>query len=265
MKMLALVFLFTVVFIPGCGEKKTVNEIDLSPLFMNSGYSGCFAMLDLKHGSFHVYNMKRYMTGFLPASTFKILNSLIILETGTLPDENTPVKWDGIVREYPGWNTNLTLREAFKLSAVWVYQAMARKVGTNTMQEYIEKCDYGNKNISAGVDKFWLEGKFFITPLEQLLFLRKFYLEQLPFSHKNLQTVKSMMLTEEGPGYKIFAKTGLAVSVKPNIGWWIGFVETSSNTYFFAVNIESSNTNPDFMSARIDIGKQALKQLKIIP
>ncbi|NPV03048.1 MAG: class D beta-lactamase [Brevinematales bacterium] len=265
MKNLFVILVFAVLLFTGCDERKTVEEVDLSEIFASYGYPGCFAALDLKNNTYYVHNMTRTMTGFLPASTFKILNSLIILETGTLPDENTPVQWDGVMRDFPGWNTNLTLREAFKVSAVWVYQSEARKVGADAMLDFLTRCDYGNKDISAGVDKFWLEGNFVISPMEQLFFLKKFYLGKLPFSHQTLQTVKSMMLTEEGTGYQLYSKTGFAARVTPNIGWWVGFVETPTNTYLFAVNIESHEADAAFSGTRIEIGKQALKQLKMLP
>ena len=71
---------------------------------------------------------------FLPASTFKIVHSLIGLETGRITDENMVINWDGTDHGNPDWNKDLTMEEAFKVSAVPYYKAVAKKIGRDTMQ-----------------------------------------------------------------------------------------------------------------------------------
>ena len=90
---------------------------------------------DLNSDQIYQHNRDRNATAFLPASTFKILNSLISLETGVIPDEIAILTWDGVQRSIPGWNRDLNMREAFKLSAVWFYQVLARRVGHERMQQ----------------------------------------------------------------------------------------------------------------------------------
>ena len=38
-----------------------------------------------------------------------------------------------------------------------------------------------------------------------------------------------------------WAKTGWATRVKPQVGWYVGYVETSNDVWFFATNIETRN------------------------
>ena len=103
--------------------------------------------------------------GKLPASTFKIPNSLIALETGVVEDPDKDVfKWDGVTRSIEAWNKDHTLRSAIAVSAVPVYQEIARRIGAERMQKYVDLFDYGNRNIGGGIDQFWLTGDLRIDP-----------------------------------------------------------------------------------------------------
>ena len=54
----------------------------------------------------------------LPASTFKIPNSVIALETGVVGDPDKDVfQWDGVTRSIEAWNRDHTLRSAIAASA----------------------------------------------------------------------------------------------------------------------------------------------------
>ncbi|RGS45015.1 class D beta-lactamase, partial [Bacteroides xylanisolvens] len=49
-------------------------------------------------------------------------------------------------------------------------------------------------------------------------------------------------------------------------GWFVGYVETKSNVYFFATNViptDGLNVD-DFISSRINVTKNALKQMNIM-
>ena len=59
--------------------------------------------------------------GHIPASTFKIPNTLIALEEGVIKDQFEVIKWDGVVRQYAPWNADQTLATAFSRSCVWCY------------------------------------------------------------------------------------------------------------------------------------------------
>jgi beta-lactamase class D len=41
------------------------------------------------------------------------------------------------------------------------------------MQTWLERFDYGNRNIAGGQDMFWLDGDLRISALKQVLFLEK--------------------------------------------------------------------------------------------
>jgi len=229
----------------------TTPEIDFGRHFQTLGVEGSILIYDLNNDQVYQHNPNRNATAFLPASTFKILNSLISLETGVISDEIAILTWDGIPRLVPEWNRDLNMREAFKLSAVWFYQVLARRVGHEQMQQWVAKAAYGNQKIGEqeNIDKFWLEGELRITPQEQIQFLRRFYQNDLPFSERSLSLVKDIMIVEKTPNYTIRAKSGLVgfdEPEKPQIGWYVGYLEKDEKPYFFATNIDIRNDNdPD--------------------
>lgn len=81
---------------------------------------------------------------FIPASTFKIPNTLIILEEGLVKNQFETIKWDGKERGYAQWNKDQTLKSAFQYSCVWCYQRYAKQVGDEKYHRYLREFDYGN-------------------------------------------------------------------------------------------------------------------------
>src|SRR6201992_3887605 len=117
----------------------------------------------------------------LPASTFKIPNSLIALETGVVQDPDKDVfKWDGVVRPIEAWNRDHTMRSAIAVSAVPVYQEIARRIGPERMQKYLDLFEYGNRNIGGGLDQFWLSGALRIDPVQEIDFLDRLRRGRVP-------------------------------------------------------------------------------------
>src|ERR1700754_4084313 len=124
---LFLIFSAAVFF--SCSVNKAKIDDDLKKYFDAKNVEGCFTMLNNSTGEVTVYNMAMDTERVTPASTFKIVNSLIGLETGKIRDENMVIRWDGVKRDRPEWNKDLTMKEAFKVSAVPYYQEVARRVG----------------------------------------------------------------------------------------------------------------------------------------
>jgi beta-lactamase class D len=240
-----------------------IPETNFAKYFQELGITGSVLIYDLKNNRYHQNNSQRDRTEFLPASTFKILNALIALETGVIADQNQVFTWDGKQREIPEWNKDLSAKEAFKLSAVWYYQVIARRIGWQRMQEWIEKVGYGNQSIGKKeeIDRFWLEGDLRITPQAQVDFLRRLYQNDLPFSARSLSLVKEMMVVEQTPNYTIRAKTGWVGfgSDRTQIGWYVGYVEKGDRVYIFATNIDI--TDPKDGKKRGEITRRCLEAI----
>jgi beta-lactamase class D len=207
----------------------------------------------------------------LPASTFKIINLLILLETKTIADENEIVRWTGTTdtAKYgyrPEIYRDMSVREAFEVSAGWVFVKLAKKMGRAAYKKYLAACNYGNQDLSEKDVDFWNFGAFAISPVNQVKFLKQLYDDTMPFSKRNLQIVKRVMLTEQAPGYVIRAKTGWTKDGGVNTGWWIGYVEHEKGVYFFATKLlqDRKISSADFGNCRKTITKKVLKDLGIL-
>lgn len=270
-------------FASGCHRNNILKQEQWGEIFKKYGVdSACFELADNNHDQIFIYNLPRASKRFSPASTFKIMNSLIGLETIVALDENLTIKWDGVVQNRTEWNKDMNMREAFKVSCVWYYQELARRIGKVEMQKYLDTVRYGNKRMGPNVDDFWLNDTLQITADEQVGFIKKLYFDKLPFAQRTQRIVRSLMLQEDSTNYKLYYKTGtrwVTVNNKPNIlAWIVGFVEkretqkgvvtkkdeTNYKPYFFAMNFETSDTTMKYHQVRIDILKEILKERRIL-
>ena len=240
---------------------QVAQRLNCASYFREQNIQGSIIIFDRNKNLFYQDNNSRNETGFLPASTFKIFNSLVALETGVIKDELAILTWDGIKRDFDFWNRDYNMRQAIKYSAVWFYQVLARKIGHQRMQEYINKVGYGNRNIGLekDLDHFWLSGKLRITPKEQINFLRRLYAGNLPFSERSMNIVKDILIVEQTPEYTLRAKTGWTTAPKPDLGWYVGYLEQNDNVYFFATNIDI--VKPEDAKARLSITRRCLQDL----
>lgn len=202
---------------------------DLSEYFTDYD-DGTFVLYDENARLFTIHNDQLSKTRLSPFSTFKIVHALIGLETGVLQDENTTFRWIGYRYEIEAWNSDQTLSAAINNSTIWYFQRVAAEVGHQRMQSYLNKISYGNKDISGGLIDFWLNSSLLTSAQEQVNILRRLYNNDLPFSQKHMDTVKRILKQDEQNGSSLYGKTG-------GNGWYVGYVETDNNTYYFATKI----------------------------
>jgi beta-lactamase class D len=251
---------------------RSVRAQDLSPFFRNT--RGAFVLYDLKNDRYLRYNEERCRMRFSPKSTFKIPNSLIGLETGVISDADYVIQWNR--QKYPPqdnwteepfkhWAQDHTLRSALKYSVVWYYRELALRVGERRMKKYVREFAYGNQDISGGIDNFWLNGGLKISADEQVEFLKRFYAGRLPVSRRSLEIVKDILVLEQTPAFKLSAKTGGgSIAAGTYIGWFVGYLETQGNVYFFACNLEGASYR-EIRDQRIDVTKRILRELGYLP
>ncbi len=254
-------FLFLIA-VSSCSVNKAKIDNNLKKYFDAKNVNGCFTMLNNADGQITVYNMTLDTMRLTPASTFKIANALIGLQTGAITSEQMIIKWDGVKRWNKDWNRDMNLKEAFKVSSVPYFQEVARRIGKDTMQQWIDTLGYGNKNIAGPIDSFWLNNQLKISPDEQLGFLKRLYFDQLPFRKSVQQQVRDLMLQEDNTAYKLSYKTGWGFDEKNNaIGWVAGWIEENRHVYFFVTIITTPDKEIDITKARMDITKDVLKEL----
>jgi len=243
---------------PGEGDGM---ELLLAEAFAADSAVGTMVVRRLSDGREWVHGPVRADSQFLPASSFKIMNAAIALETGVVdPDELFP--WDGVAREIPGWNQDHTLGSAMPASAVPVYQEVARRIGIQRMEEWLGRIGYGNGAVGGGVDQFWLTGDLRISAREQVDVLERLVTGALPFSPQTVEQVASMTRLEEGPGYVLHAKTGLAGG--PQVGWWVGWTTHRGESWVFALNMWIPDSQRD-LPKRTRIGRRVLAAVGALP
>jgi beta-lactamase class D len=262
MKRIIILIVTCLISLSGFSQKVIVK--DFKPQFAKYGVDGCFVLFSQADNEYTMYNPDLCDSGFIPASTFKIPNSLIFLEEGVIKDTNQVIKWDGHKWPRDNWNQDQTLRTAIKYSCVWVYTSFAEKIGIDKYKRYIKSFDYGNKDLSGPPTRFWLDGPFRISASQQIDFLRKFYNYKLPVSKRSVDIVKDLIIIEKTDSYKLSGKTGGGVlSDTEYIMWLVGYLEKDSKPYFYAMNFRTNDFNK-LTPVRYSIVKDILRELKLI-
>lgn len=226
--------------------------------------AGAFVLYNLSLNQTIRYNPERCAERFIPASTFKIVNSLAGLDSGIIPDQSYVIEWDGTRYDFAEWNQDHTLETAFQNSVIWYYQELARRVGRETIQQVVDAAQYGNQDISGPIDTFWLEGGIRISANEQVAFLKRLYEDDLPFSDRSMGIIRDIMVIEETDDYTFGGKTGTGLRITPHVGWFVGYLETNDNVYFFATNIELQTVEGNIGKAR-EITQAILRDQELMP
>lgn len=249
-------------------EVATIHSPAFGEIIEDAGLKGSILVFDEETDLFYSNDFEWAKTGFLPASTFKIPNSMIALETGTVDNAGTMFYWDGEPRGMEAWEADLSFEQAFKRSCVPCYQQIAREIGIDRMREYLDKFDYGGIDVdSSNLDIFWLQGNSRITQQEQIDFLRRIVSRDVPMSDSTFATLNTLMLIEKTDQYELFGKTGWSISGENNNGWFVGFVTKADNRWYFGTNVIPSDgfKMSDFPRARVQVTRQALQQMGILP
>jgi len=278
-------YVFGILFIAllfSCSTKRKDNHFtskndevlvrqDFKKYFDDCNVEGAIAIYDHKNHTWILSDTVATRKETLPASTFKIINLLIALETKTIASENDIVKWPGstdtLKYDYrPNIYHDITVKEAFEVSAGWAFIELAKKIGKDNYKKYLTLCHYGNINLSQTDPDFWNFGAFGISPINQVEFIKKLYEEKLPFSKRNIDIVKKVMITEQNDDYTIHSKTGWTRENDINTGWWVGYIENKNGAYFFATRLlqDRKLNASNFGNCRKEITKSVFKNLNLI-
>lgn len=183
-----------------------------------------------------------------PASSFKIVLSLMGYDAGILKDEQTPTWYfqDGYDDCLESWKRSQTPQTWVNRSCIWFSKIIALQLGLEAIEQYLSSFEYGNQDFSAGmippgpINPAWIDSSLKISPKEQVGFVQKMIQEQLPISNNALQMTKNLLFKEEiSRGWKLFGKTGLGSAVDENgkklkVRWFVGWVESSQSFFPFA-------------------------------
>ncbi len=235
----------------------------IAALFSNAGVTGTVLIESARTGQRFVHNETRMQHAFTAASTFKVFNTLIALEEGVIAGAHAVMPWDGTHYEIADWNHDQTLESAFKVSCVWCYQELARRVGASKYPAYLRQAKYGQLREPFDGTQFWLNGSLTISAEQQVAFLKQLVERRLPYRASSYDTLKTIMRVETTPRYRLYAKTGWAARTTPGIGWYVGYVEAADDTWLFALNLDTRSTAD--LSLRKQIALDALQTKGVLP
>lgn len=255
----------------------TSERSDLKAVFDSLHVEGAFLLFDPQANQFTAYRPDECRRGTLPGSTFKLVNTLIGLETGNLAGPETVIAWDGVRRHVSDWNRPHTLESAFRGSVVPYYQELARRIGLNDMRTYLDKVNFGHMVVDrATLDNFWLTGSSTVSLFDQVYFLRRLLLGDVPFSPANRAVLRYLMRIESTSTCKLFAKSGWvgfgrddglpSPAEKTDYGWYVGYLEEADGRqYIFATRLQSTAPVPDeWPAARKGVTIGCLRKLGVM-
>ena len=149
------------------------------------------------------------------------------------------IPWDHNHYPFDTWNKNHTLHSAMSASVNWYFQTIDKKLGHGKIRSYLQQIHYGNESINQS-DSYWMESSLKISAFEQVSLLTDFYQNTFAFNPEHIAAVKdSIRLITHGKN-TLYGKTGTGNVNGQNVnGWFIGYIENSQNTYFFATNIQA--------------------------
>ena len=241
----------------------TVVRPEWQSHFAAHGVRGTFVLFEPALDRYTVLDEARARQRFIPASTFKIPNALIGVELGSIADGNEIFKWDGTPKPRPEWERDQTLATGMRDSTVWMFQEVARRTGKARMREWLERLDYGNRDMSGGIDLFWLQGGLRVSAMEQVGFLHKLAEGRLPMSQRSQRLVRSALVIGKSRGWTLFAKTGTSGG-KDAIAWWVGWIERQGRPVaFFAMNYAPRTGSR--LEERFVIGRAILREAGVLP
>lgn len=239
---------------------KNISLLDISETF--GTYDGSFVLYDNNLDSWKIYDLEEATKRIPPESTYKIYDALLGLESGIITPEHSSMTWNGDAFPFPSWEADQDLNSAMQNSVNWYFQAIDSQLGINRVQEFLNKIEYGNQTTSSNLDLYWSDFSLKISPLEQVTLLKKFNTNEFHLNFQNVFSVKNAIKIASTPNGNFYGKTGTGrVNGQDINGWFIGYVETSDNSYYFATNIQS-DSNATGKKA-FEITSDILKKLHI--
>jgi beta-lactamase class D len=240
----------------------STERADLEAVFAENGLAGTFVLYDAAADYLTLIDAKRAERRFVPASTFKIANTIIALETGVVKDENEIIPYGGQPQPFKTWEKDMSMREAIALSAVPIYQELARRIGLERYREWLPRLDFGNRKTGTIVDTFWLDGPLEISAVEEARFVARLAQQKLDASIRSQSIARDIIRLESRDGKILYGKTGWRFSSAPNLGWWTGWVEQNGKISAFSLNIDMPAATD--APKRVAVGKAMLSKLGVL-
>ena len=218
---------------------QNISMIDLSDHF--NGYQGSFVLYDTSQNLWSIFDIENAKERIAPNSTYKIYDALLGLESGIISSEDSDMTWNGEDYPFDTWEADQTLNSAMQNSVNWYFQSIDSQLGFSSIKSFLQAIQYGNQQISSDIELYWTDLSLTISPIEQVQLLKKFHNNEFQFAPQNINAVKNSILLSSNSKCSLYGKTGTGRIDGQDInGWFIGFIETPDNVYYFATNIQGT-------------------------
>lgn len=256
------VLILLVVLFASCSQNNVNEDPSLKKYFAAAGVGGSFGLFDNGQGSFTIYNLLRFRdSAQSPLATFDIVQSLIAIQTGVVKDDSALINAAAPAGQAGTCEGELSLRQAFQHSCENGFGELARRIGKDTLKKWIDSLGYGNKDMSGGIDTFWLNNRMKVTADEQLGLMKKLYFDQLPFYQRTQQVIRGMMQKEGNANYLLSYKTASGLNGAGHAASWIlGWIEENKHAYFFVLNLEAPGPDQQALDQGMGILHSILQQ-----
>ncbi|PZH47758.1 beta-lactam sensor/signal transducer BlaR1 [Staphylococcus aureus] len=223
--------------------------------------SGSFVMYSMKKDKYYIYNEKESRKRYSPDSTYKIYLALFGLDRHIISDKNSRMSWNHNHYPFDSWNKDQDLNTAIQNSVNWYFERISNQLSKNYTSDQLKQLNYGNKNLGS-YKAYWLEDSLKISNLEQVIVLKNMMEQNNHFSKNEKKQLSSSLLIRKNENYELYGKTGTGiVNGKYNNGWFVGYVITNHDKYYFATHL--SDGKPSGENAEL-ISEKILKEMGVL-
>ncbi|HDC9105330.1 TPA: beta-lactam sensor/signal transducer BlaR1 [Staphylococcus aureus] len=223
--------------------------------------SGSFVMYSMKKDKYYIYNEKESRKRYSPDSTYKIYLALFGLDRHIISDKNSRMSWNHKHYLFESWNKEQDLNTAMQNSVNWYFERISNQIPKNYTAAQLKQLNYGNENLGS-YKSYWMEDSLKISNLEQVIVLKNMMEQNNHFSKNEKKQLSSSLLIRKNENYELYGKTGTGiVNGKYNNGWFVGYVITNHDKYYFATHL--SDGNPSGKNAEL-ISEKILKGMGVL-
>ncbi|HSN21658.1 MAG TPA: penicillin-binding transpeptidase domain-containing protein [Usitatibacter sp.] len=247
----------------GASAPETVAMPQWRHHFDARGAKGTFVLFEPMLDRYRTIDPLRAERRSLPAATFDIANALVGLEVGSIADEGEVFRWDGRTKPFEAWERDHALDSAMREGVAWMFQEVARRTGKARMREWLDRLEYGNRDLSGGIDLFWLQGGLRVSAMEQVRFLHRLAEGRLPMTQRAQRLVRNALVVERSRDRTLYARAGSVPTGREAVAWWVGWVERKGRPQaYFAMNFTPGPRAP--VADGVDIGRAVLREAGVL-
>lgn len=208
------------------------QHLKLDSIYKKFGVSGSCVVFNQSKNKYYYSDTTKVNHLHTPNSSFDFYAALIGLESGVIKNYETPNGEDSL--------TNDKLIKALKSQNSEFFRITTRRIKHDRLQNWLSLLNYGNRDISGGIESFWKDNSLKISTKQQFDLLKKLYYYNLPFSFENIRLVKSTFHLTKLANKNVYTYKVTGSQNGKQHAWYIGYVEFLNNTYMFVQSLESN-------------------------